>query len=114
LAAGQAAAIVSNMIRARPLLLVALLDLSGFAALGAGPADETECRAARDRALEALANETISIESALDYDTAISGAPEYLLEEARDALIADIDRERAAVRERYRRCVAEKRPGPAQ
>lgn len=102
------------MNRARLLLLVALLDLSGFAALGAGPAGETGCRAARDRALEALANEAISIESALDNDAAVAGAPEYLLQEALDALIADIDRERAAVRERYRRCVAEKRPGPTQ
>lgn len=79
---------------------------AGFSARAAEPEDADACNTARDRALERLASEALSLQSALDNDAAISGAPEYLLEEAREALMADIDRDRAAVRERHRQCVA--------
>lgn len=102
------------MMCARRLLLAVLAGFAGFQAQAGPPADDAACRAARDRALQALASEALSLQSALDNDAAISGAPEYLLQETRDALIADIDRERAAVRERYRQCIAEKRLRPTQ
>jgi len=115
LAAGRAAAMVLSMNGARLFPLVALLSLAGVAVAHAGAADgNADCEAVRDKALSALATERISIESALDNDAAISGAPEYDLQEARDAVIADINREREAVRQRYRQCVAEKQTPPAK
>jgi hypothetical protein len=99
---------------ARSIALCAVLGLAGAVALAGEPEDEAGCRAARDRALRSLALEAISIESAFDNDAAVAGAAEYDLAEARDALIADIDREREAVRRRYRQCVAESRPRPTK
>jgi len=80
-----------------------VIVLAGAAA--AGSVDDA-CAISRDRALKPLQEEAIAIEAAFDNDSAISGAAEYHLEEARKALIADIDRQRDRVEWRYRQCVA--------
>lgn len=103
---------VLSMSCVRSFLLVVLLCLAGGATRADTPDRQAACAAARDRALQSLAQEAISIESALDNDAAVSGAPEYDLQETRDAVIADIERERDAVQKRYRACIAEKGPPP--
>lgn len=82
----------------------------GFGLAAAGPVaagpEVDDCAAIRDRALRPLLEEVIAIESTFDNDAAVSGAAEYHLEEARKALIADIDRQRADVERSFRHCTA--------
>ena len=84
------------------------LSVLAFACPAAAEPPRLEfCAAARDRALQALAEEAIAITSALDTDAAVADAPEYELAEARAALLATLERERAEAEARYRRCRGE-------
>lgn len=87
-------------------ILAFALALCVAEAAGPQPAAEAACAAARDRDLRALAVEAIAIAGALDTDAAIADAPEYELSETKKAVLADIERARLAVWDRYRRCLA--------
>lgn len=67
--------------------------------------DPEPCRTERDQRLRALDDERISIETIIDNDASVSGAASYHLEEARKALIAEIERQRASVEAEYQRCL---------
>lgn len=87
------------------LAIAASANVTAIAGTAAGSPADDACAVSRDLALKPLREEAIAIEAAFDNDAAISGAAEYRLEEARKALIADIDRQRDAVEQRYRQCI---------
>jgi hypothetical protein len=98
---------VSGMIRVSIVIIAALAGFSSQAITPAWSAEaEDRCRGERDQRLRALDAERASIETILDNDAAVSGAASFHLEEARKALVADIERQKAAVEARYRRCSA--------
>jgi hypothetical protein len=98
---------VPGMIRASAAIIAAVAIFSGQALRPAWSAEaEDRCREERDQRLRALDEERTSIETIFDNDAAVSGAASFHLEEARKALMADIERQKAAVEARYRRCSA--------
>jgi hypothetical protein len=87
------------------LIVLSIVLLSVLAAAADTSADA--CTASRARALEALARAANDILQMLDTDAAVDGAPEYELQQAQDGQMAEIERARRDVEERFRRCVAE-------
>lgn len=70
----------------------------------------TLCKVLRENALTALRQEEIAFGALYDADASISGTPSYELQQAHLALMKEIADEKAAVHERYRRCVEEAAP----
>jgi hypothetical protein len=74
--------------------------------VGAAEPSAATCAAARDRDLRALAEAAAATAAQLDADAAVEGAPEYELQETREAQMGEFDRARRAAQDRYRQCLA--------
>ena len=72
----------------------------------AADAAEAACAAARDGRLGTLENEAASVAVAFDTDIAVAESPEYQLLKDMETLLREIEAEKEAARERYRRCAA--------
>lgn len=90
------------------LLVWALLPAAAAAAAGTTGQQTDACTIVRDQALWALMSEEKSIIALFDADAALTDAPVYELEQTLKGLLADIERERYAVDDRYEECLAAK------
>ncbi len=99
------------------LLLLALPSCVSPDAPGEPPREssalraEAQCRAERDRRLDALEYEAQSIRTMIDTDAATVDAPEFQLRKTERALLKDIEADKEAARARYRACLRPGRPG---